>query len=228
VAAAGGVLAASLCGLMIGLLVARLHLLPFIVTLGTWSAFRGMGIGLASQTTVNPPATWLDNLLIVPDAAHRWMLVAPGVWVLIALALLVAAMMRYTKFGRHVFAVGSNEQTARLCGVNVARVKILVYTLGAAFAGIAGVLQFSYLNLGDPTTAAGKELDIIAAVVIGGASLSGGQGTVLGTMIGAMLMTVVGNGCNKLGMPNWIQQIITGSIIIVAHALDRLQHRAAE
>ena len=95
----------------------------------------------------------------------------------------------------------------------------------ATFAAVAGVLQFSYLTVGDPTTAAGMELDVIAAVVIGGASLNGGEGSVTGSLVGALIMTVVANGCTKLDMPNWVQEIVTGGIIIVAVALDRLRHR---
>jgi len=134
-------------------------------------------------------------------------------------------MLRYTRFGRHIFAIGSNESTARLCGVPVKRTKVLIYVVGLAFAGIAGVLQFSYLSVGDPTTAAGLELAVIAAVVIGGASLSGGEGSILGSLVGALIMTVVANGCTKMDLANWVQEIVTGGIIIVAVVLDRLRHR---
>ena len=131
------------------------------------------------------------------------------------------------RFGRHVFAVGSNELSARLCGVPVERVKLLVYTLGGLFAGLGGVLQFAYLTGGDPTTAVGLELNIIAAVVIGGASLAGGSGTVTGTLVGALIMSVVANGCTKVGLSNWVQEIVTGGIIIAAVLLDYLRRRTA-
>src|SRR5258708_29197533 len=108
-----------------------------------------------------------------------------------ALPLMVAALGRYTRFGRHIFAIGSNEQTARLCGVPVKRTKLLIYIVGLAFAGIAGVLQFSYLTVGDPTTANGLELAVIAAVVIGGARLHGGAGSVLGSLIRPPITNVV-------------------------------------
>jgi ribose/xylose/arabinose/galactoside ABC-type transport system permease subunit len=147
---------------------------------------------------------------------------------MLGLALLVAAVMRYTRFGRHVFAVGSNELTARLCGVPVERVKVLVYVLGGTFAGLAAVLQFSYLTGGDPTTAVGLELNIIAAVVIGGASLTGGEGSVWGALIGAFIMTVVANGCTKLNLANWVQEIVTGGIIIAAVLLDYLRRRGEQ
>ncbi len=195
------------------------------MTLGLWGAIRGAAKGLAGNSTVVVRDTWLNSLLTVLPAGRRWMILPPGVWMTAALALLVAGVLRYTRFGRHVFAVGSNEQTARLCGIDVKRVKLCLYILAGALAGIAGVLQFSYVTMGDPTTADGMELDVIAAVVIGGASLNGGEGTILGTVIGALLMKTVNNGCAKLHLENWVQQIVTGAIIIAAAALDRLRHR---
>jgi ribose/xylose/arabinose/galactoside ABC-type transport system permease subunit len=150
------------------------------------------------------------------------------VWISLGAAVIVAAMLRYTRFGRHVFAIGSNEATARLCGIHVRRNKLLIYALAGLFTGLAGVLQFSRVTQGDPTTANGMELDIIAAVVIGGASLSGGQGYVFGSMIGALLMTVIGNGCTKLGIHNWVQQIVTGGIIILAAGVDQFRRRRME
>src|SRR5690606_1943658 len=153
--------------------------------------------------------TWLHSLMRLGEGRGD---LPPGVWGMLGLAVLVTLMLRYTRFGRHIFAVGSNELTARLCGVPVERVKLLVYTLGAAFAGLAAILQFSYLSGGDPTTAIGLELNSIAAVVIGGASLSGGQGTIAGTMVGALILSVVANGCTKLGLGNPVQEIVTGGI----------------
>lgn len=222
----GGVLTGALCGLAIGILITRLKLSPFIVTLGMWGALRGVAKGLANEQTVQAPESWLNSLLSGLPPGLEWLLLPSGVWLLLFLAIGVAAMLRYTRFGRHIFAVGSNEGTARLCGVNVEMTKLAIYVVAAAFVGLAGVLQFSYLTLGDPTTATGMELDIIAAVVIGGASLSGGQGSIFGTLVGALIMTCVANGCTKMEMPNWVQEIVTGAIIIAAVALDRFRHRA--
>lgn len=224
-AALGGVAVGSLCGALIGVLITRLNLTPFIVTLGMWGALRGAAKGLANETMVAAPPTWLNDLLQSLGPQNRWMLMPPGVWLMLALTLFVAALLRYTRFGRHVFAIGSNEQTARLCGVPVRRTKLLIYTIGLVFSGIAGVLQFSYLTVGDPTTASGLELAVIAAVVIGGASLSGGEGSVFGSLIGALIMTIVANGCTKLNLANWVQEIVTGAIIIAAVVLDRWRHR---
>ena len=198
---------------------------PFIVTLGMWGALRGVAKGLGDNQPVYPEhSTWLNELM--HHGSTSWTaILAPGVWIFLMLALLMSLVLKLTKFGRHVYAIGSNEQTAHLCGVRVDRTKFWIYVLAIGCAGLASVLQFSYLSMGDPTTAQGYELKVIAAVVIGGASLSGGEGSIRGTLVGAMLMTVVDNGCTKLGLDNWIQEIVTGGIIVTAVALDRLRHR---
>jgi ribose transport system permease protein len=154
-----------------------------------------------------------------------WLLMAPGVSIVILLAVVMAVVLRYTVFGRHVFAIGSNESTARLCGIRTNRAKILIYGISGLFCGLAGVMEFSRLTVGDPTVAVGLELDIIAAVVIGGGSLSGGEGSILGSMIGVLIMSFLRNGCTMMGWPNYIQEIIIGVIIVVAVTLDRLRHR---
>jgi ribose/xylose/arabinose/galactoside ABC-type transport system permease subunit len=227
-AALSGVLLGASCGALVGVLVTRLNLTPFIVTLGMLGVYRGVAKGLANQQMVLAPQTWLNELLTSLGEGQAWLLLPTGVWLTLVLGLLTAGFLRYTKTGRHIYAVGSNELTARLCGVRVGRIKLLVFTLGAAFAGLAGVLQFSYLTMGDPTTTFGTELDVIAAVVIGGGSLAGGEGSVAGSLIGAFIMTVVGNGCTKMGLDNWIQEIVTGLIIVFAVALDRWRHRKTE
>ncbi len=225
VAALGGVVVGMICGSLIGSLITRVRLAPFIVTLGMWGALRGTAKGLANEQMIIAPNTWLNKLLNTPADDQKWMLLPQGVWLMLVLAVVVAILLRYTRRGRHIFAVGSNELAARICGVPVERTKLIVYMLGSGFAALAGVLQFSYLTVGDPTTATGMELDIIAAVVIGGGSLAGGEGTVLGSLVGALIMTVVGNGCTKMELPNWVQEIVAGAIIVIAVSLDRLRHR---
>lgn len=143
---------------------------------------------------------------------------------LIVFAVVMAVILRYTVFGRHVFAVGSNEATARLCGVRTKKTKVIIYTVSGLFCGLSGVMEFSRLTVGDPTVAVGLELDIIAAVVIGGGSLSGGEGSILGSMIGVFIMAFLRNGCTMMGWPNYIQEIIIGAIIVVAVSLDRIRH----
>jgi ribose transport system permease protein len=219
-AAFAGVGAGALAGLVTSALITRLKLLPFIVTLGMMLILRGAAKGLANEQPVYPDETWLNSLMRLKTDG-----LPGGVWLMLVLAVFTALLLRYTKFGRHIFAIGSSEATARLCGIRVERSKLYIYTLGGAFAGVSGLLQFAYLSGGDPTTAVGLELNIIAAVVIGGASLVGGSGTILGTLIGALIMTVVNNGCNKLGLSNWVQEIVTGVIIIAAVTLDQVRRR---
>jgi ribose transport system permease protein len=230
--AGAGPLAASLaaiatcaaCGAAVGLLVTRLRVAPFIVTLGAMSIVRGAAKGLADEQKIDVDAKGLDALLApVPDD-RAWILFPPGVWTAIVIAVLAALALRYMRFGRHVFAIGSNERTAILCGVDVPNTKLVVYTLAAALTGVAGIMEFSTLTVGDPTDSFGLELEVIAAVVIGGGSLSGGEGTILGSMTGAFLMTVIKTGCTHLGLPNWVQEIVTGAIIVVAVGLDRARH----
>jgi ribose/xylose/arabinose/galactoside ABC-type transport system permease subunit len=219
-----GVGAAAACGLLNGLLITSLRVIPFIVTLGMMILVRGAAKGMADERRIEAPTTWLNDLLrtVDPDSA---LIMPAGIWLVVALGLVVAGTLGYTRFGRHLFSIGSNERTARLCGVAVERTKVAVYTVAAVLTGIAGVLQFSRLSVGDPTVADGLELDVIAAVIIGGGSLNGGRGTVLGTVLGACTMAVIEIGCSQRGFPNWVQQIVTGAIIVLAVALDRWRNK---
>lgn len=208
--------AAAAVGAAIGALVGRVRMMPFIVTLGAMSALRGAAKGVADEQKIDCDARGLDRLLEAD-------LSAPGIWVAVALAAAVAGALTYTRFGRHVFAVGSNERAARLCGIDPGRIKIAVYTLSSLLAGVAGIMEFSTLTVGDPTDSIGLELDVIAAVVIGGAPLAGGSGSVVGSMLGALLMTVIRTGGVHMGLPSWFQEIVTGAIIVLAAVLDRLR-----
>ena len=220
VSAIGAIAAGMACGLVNGLLITQLRVVPFIVTLGTMLLVRGAAKGLADERRIEAPATWLNQLLrTVRDGSG--LLLPTGIWITILLAIAVAAVLRYTRFGRHLFAIGSSERTARLCGVRINRTKVAVYAIAGALAALAGVMEFSKLSVGDPTVSIGLELDVIAAVIIGGGSLAGGRGSVVGTMAGAAIMAVIQIGCSQQGLPNWVQQIVTGSIIVGAVALDR-------
>ncbi|HWB31296.1 MAG TPA: ABC transporter permease [Vicinamibacterales bacterium] len=225
-AALGAIAAAGLCGVLNGVLITGLRVVPFIVTLGTMLVVRGAAKGLADERRIEAPITGLNTLLRTAESGHGLWLPS-GIWLVIALALLVAATLRYTQFGRHLFAIGSNERTARLCGVRVDRCKIVVYGLAGALAGVAGVMEFSRLSVGDPTVAVGLELDVIAAVIIGGGSLSGGKGTIVGTLAGAAIMAVIQVGCSQQGLPNWVQEIVTGGIIVCAVGLDEWRRSTA-
>ena len=229
-AAAAGIAAGGIAGLCNGLLITKLRVVPFIVTLGTLLIWRGIAKRWAGNQKIDVDPTHLgglDNLLAMLSPGERWKLVPSGVWIMLLLVAFTAWMLRYTRFGRHVVAVGSNEQTARLCGIHVDNVKLMVYLLAGLFTGVAGVMQFSRLTVGDPTVAVGLELDVIAAAVIGGASLSGGEGSPLGSLIGAAIMITIRRGGSYLAWDNSSQEIITGIIIIIAVALDRLRQRKA-
>lgn len=216
----------TLAGLANALLITILKLVPFIVTLGTMLLFRGLAEQISGQRKISAEApAWMAGLLD-PPAAGSLQFFSSGVWLVLALAALVAAMLRYTTFGRHVVAIGSNEAAARLCGIPIHRVKWAVYALGGFFMAFAGMFEFANLNKqGNPTSGGGLELDIIAAVVIGGGSLNGGRGSVLGSLVGALMMTTLRNGCVFAEVPDPIQKIVIGAIIIGAVAVDQLRER---
>lgn len=218
-----GLVVPTIAGLVNGALVAGLGITPFIVTLGAMSIFRGAAKGLANEQKIDAMPRGLDALMAAPPPGEGFM--PPGVWIALAVVAVGALGLRYTVFGRHVVAIGSNEATARLCGIPVSRVRILVYGLAGALAGLSGVMEYSTLTVGDPTDSIGLELEVIAAVVIGGASLSGGKGSVVGSAVGALLMTEIKTGCTHVGFPNWVQEILTGAIIVVAVAIDRFRKR---
>jgi len=211
----------GLIGLLNGAAIAGLRMTPFIITLGTLGVARGTAKWIADNQTVNYETSPLNTWMTTADPFGYAL--PTGVWVALGLAVLTALVLRNTVFGRHVFALGSNEATARLCGIPTTRLKILIYALAGCFFGLAGLFQLARLRQGDPTVAVGLELDIIAAVIIGGASLSGGVGTILGSMIGALIMAVLRNGSQQMGWPTYFQEIIIGLVIIVAVFVDRLR-----
>jgi len=216
------VVAGGIVGTINGVAITALRVVPFIATLGMLGIARGAAKWVADQQTVNAPATWI-NELAVTFPSRQWMLFAPGVWLTVILAAAMTLVLRNTIFGRRVFALGSNEAAARAVGIRTDRLKIWIYGIAGLFFGLAGVAQMSRLRQGDPTVAVGVELDVIAAVVIGGGSLSGGEGSVAGAMIGALVMAFLRNGCQQMGWPNYVQEIIIGAVIVVAVAADRYQ-----
>jgi ribose/xylose/arabinose/galactoside ABC-type transport system permease subunit len=224
-AALAGVAVSGLAGLVVGTTIAWGRITPFVVSLGAMTILRGAAKGLAHEQKIDADARGLEGLLGVLPENVSFLVFPPGVFVFLGLAAAFGIVLRYSRFGRHVFAVGSNERTARLCGVGVERTKIGVYGLAGLLAGLAGVLEFATLTVGDPTDSVGLELAVIAAAVIGGASLLGGEGSIVGSVVGASLMTVIQTGSTHLGLPNWVEEVVTGAIIVTAVALDRLRHR---
>ena len=220
------------CGLLNGLLISSLRIVPFIVTLGTMTIFLGIGKLVSNETTIFPSASqrpdWISNLCSTkpPDTLAGGMPNLPlAVWITLLLAIITTIVLKYTVFGRYVYALGSNESTARLCGLNIPVVKTSVYAFAGLFVGVAGMYQFGLLKMGNPVEGIGLELKIIAAVVIGGGSLNGGRGSIIGTLAGAAIMTVIASGCDLLEVRNPYQDIIVGVIIVAAVLLDQLRER---
>ena len=241
-APAWGWVAAAPIGVVVGgvvlalneTLLKRVRLSPFIVTLGMFGIIRGLARAASGNRTLFTPSTWLKPLVQHINAplgmelhifGYQPLLPAPAVLIMLGLGLLTAGILRYTRFGRHIFAIGSNEATARLCGVRVERTKLLLYTFAVGLAGVSGLMAYARLGGGAPDEAMGLELQVIAAVVIGGASLAGGEGSVLGTLMGALIIGVVANGATKLGLPDELELILTGTIILAAVTADQLRHR---
>lgn len=214
----------ALCGLLNALLITGLRIVPFIATLGTLSAIRGLTRWVANNQVVRPaedPESLVNFVQRLGSPA--WL--APAVWLTLALGVAAAVVLNWTAFGRRTFALGSNELAARLSGVRVNRQKLYLYTLGGLFAGVGGLLTFADMREGDPTASAGIELQVIAAVVVGGGSLMGGQGSILGTLVGAFMLTSLVNGCTLALWENYVQEIAIGVIIVMAVALDYFRRK---
>ena len=211
-----------LIGFVNGMVIGWLRMMPFIVTLGMMGVARGLAKWLSNNQTINVPDSALNQVMDLRDPTRLFPL-PQGVWLALGLAVVMAIVMRNTVFGRYLFAIGSNEAAARLCGIRVRLQKVIIYTVAGLFFGLAGLMQLSRLTQGDPTVAIGLELDIIAAVVIGGASLSGGVGSIWGSLVGALTMAVLRNGSNQMGWPTYMQEIIIGVVIIIAVGLDKLR-----
>ena len=216
-----GVVMGLVCGLLNGSLITLLNLPPFIVTLGTMSAFRGISYVINKGMMFDVPTyTYLGEGKIAD--------IPVNVLIFLLVVLLAFFILRYTPLGRYTYAIGSNRQAAYHAGVNVNRNLIAIYTLTGLFVGIAALIATSRTVSAQPTAGISLELDVIAAVVIGGASLSGGRGTVIGTIVGTLLISFLRNGCTLLGISTNIQLVVIGAIIIGAVALDQAARAKAE
>ena len=224
-AVAAGIAAGGLCGLANGLVITRLRITPFLATLGMMGIARGLATWLAGRTRLTFTGEVPDWVKVLYTARNRVLFFDPGVWSFLLLAGLVALLLRYTLLGRYCYAAGSNEATARLCGINVHRTKLAIYTLAGLFAGWAGILRFAHSTSGDPGTGEGLELEVIAAVVLGGASLSGGRGTVAGTLAGVLMLGVLVSCVGFIQVPIEVKYILIGSVVIVNTAVGQWQRR---
>jgi ribose transport system permease protein len=224
-----GVAVGAICGFLDGLIITKLGVRPFVTTLGMLSIARGLAVWLAGGHSISFPEGKTPGWVTSFEEVHaKHTLVNPGFWTLMALALVVMVLLRFTVLGRYCYAIGSNESAARLCGISIDRNKILIYTLAGLLTGWGGILMFAQGGSGEPTGAVGLELDVIAAVVIGGASLSGGRGTVAGTLLGVLILGILSNGVSELKVPVEIRYILTGAIIVVNTALSQWQRKERE
>jgi ribose transport system permease protein len=215
-----GVFTGLMCGVVNGLLITRLKINPFIVTLGMLGIVRGSTLMISNGLPVHripQPFSFLGegNLFHVPFV----------LWVVLACALLMHVLLEHTRLGRYSFAIGSNPDAAFYAGVPVAFHLTCVYALCGALSGLAGMIEASRLMTGQPTAGQGYELQAIAAVVIGGGSLRGGEGSVVGTMVGGLIMGLLSNGSDLLGINPYLQQAIIGAVIILAVAFDELRKK---
>ncbi len=225
----GAVLAGTASGLVSGTIIAKLKVPPFIATLGMMLILKGLSLVISGTKPIYFNDTPGFNQIALGSAVGSVFPAVPlpnGVLVLFAVAVVAAFVLSKTALGRYTFALGSNEEAVRLSGVNIDRWKIAVYAVTGAICGVAGLLIASRLNSAQPALGQGYELDAIAAVVIGGTSLSGGRGTVVGTLIGALIISVLANGLRILSVPQEWQTVVTGTIIILAVYADILRRRA--
>ena len=215
-----GLVTGMLCGFANGLMTTSLRINPFIVTLGTMGIYRGLALIISKGLPVHeiPPSySYLGegNLLHVPFV----------LWLLLLCAVIIHVTLEHTRLGRYAFSIGSNSDAAYYAGVPVRFHIMAVYAIAGVLTGLAGMIEASRLMTGQPTGGQGYELTAIAAVVIGGGSLRGGEGSVLGTLVGAFIMGLLANGSDLLGTNPYWQQVIIGSVIILAVSFDELRKR---
>ena len=224
----GGIITGALCGLVNGILISRMKMPPFIATLGMLNVAKGLALVISGLKPIYFNDTPVFNLISMGSILGA---IIPGfdipnaVLILFGVAIIASLILNKTILGRYTFALGSNEEAARLSGVNVATWKTIVYTLCGAFAGLAGVIMAARLNSAQPSLGQGYELDAIAAAVIGGTSLSGGEGTMLGTIIGAFVISTLTNGLRILSVPQEWQTVVTGGIVVLAVYADIVRRR---
>lgn len=216
-----GILLGALLGSINGFIITKGKVVPFIATLSTMTIYRGLTLVL----TGGNPLTKFEGGKFFESIGrgYLWKIPIPVILMLIIFAILYV-LLHQTTFGRKTFAIGGNEKAAYIAGINSHRVKTIVYTLSGALSAIAGLILTSRLNSAQPTAGAAYEMDAIAAVVIGGTSMAGGHGRIVGTLVGALIIGTLNNGLNLLGVSSFYQQIVQGVVILIAVLLDRKEN----
>jgi ribose transport system permease protein len=223
-----GLMTGALCGVTNGLLIAKLKLPPFVATLGMLYVAKGLALIISGLKPVyfdETPVYRMLSMGSIVGALIPGLEIPNAVLILFAAAIIASLILTKTILGRYTFALGSNEEATRLSGVNTDTWKIAIYTLGGFFAGLAGIVVSARINSAQPSLGQGYELDAIAAAVIGGTSLAGGEGTILGTVIGAFIISTLNNGLRILSVPQEWQIVITGVILILAVYLDIIRRK---
>jgi ribose transport system permease protein len=215
-----GLMAGVVMGMINGVLITKGNVAPFIATLATMTVFRGLTL---VYTQGRPITGFQDNFAFL-GGGYFLQIPMPIIWMVVTFAVLYI-ILKHTTFGRRVYALGSNEEATWLSGIHTSRVKIMVYSISGLLAAISGIILTSRLNSAQPTAGGAFELDAIAAVVLGGTSLSGGKGWIVGTLIGAVIIGVLDNGLNLLNVSSFYQQVVKGVVILIAVLLDRSKSR---
>lgn len=239
IAVLAGILAGVLAGVINGFVVTTLRVNPTIATLGTLAAFAGFAFLLAPEgkpigVVTQPQFTWLAQGRFLTDApipplgGSNWTGIPVLTVILVLVALLAHILMTYTDFGRAIYAIGGNATAARLAGINLARVRMLMYMFSGGIAGLAGVLLTSRTTSGNPVNGNGLELQAITAVFLGGAATAGGKGTIFATFLAVILVGVLNNGMNLLGFNTFIQRVALGLLLIAAVAVSQWRQARAE
>ncbi|MGV0908087.1 ABC transporter permease [Martelella sp. FOR1707] len=221
VAIAGALAAAAICGIVSGLMITEFKVPAFIATLAMMSVARGLANMITNGSQIIGFAPWFNMSAIIRYGGFLTMTVA----VMLVVFVIAILFLRYRQGGRMLYAIGGSQEVARLAGINVRRTTTLVYTSCAALAGLAGVLLAARLDSVQPSSGVSYELDAIAAVVIGGTSLSGGSGGVVGTIVGVLIIGVLRNGLNLLSVSPFLQAVIIGAVIVLAVAAETFKHR---
>lgn len=239
IAVAAGIAAGMIAGVINGFIVTKLRVNPTIATLGTLAAFAGFAFLLAPDgkpvgVLTQPAFTWLaqgrflTNLDIPPLAGTKWTGIPVLTVILVIVTVLVHVLMRYTDFGRAIYAIGGNPTAARLAGINLTRIRIMMFVLSGGIAGLAGVLLTARTTSGNPINGNGLELQAITAVFLGGAATAGGKGTIFGTFLAVIMVGVLNNGMNLLGFNTFVQKVALGFLLVAAVAVSQWRQGRAE